>query len=185
MKDLNPELLQKSLEAKKNYRDISMQHWLTAEVWQWQWWVSLALAVIPLYFWWKLLDKKRILEICVYGLMINVFASYLDVTGSEYVWWDYPIRLVPNLPRLFPIDFTVVPVVYMLVYQYFPKWKHFIIANTVVAAIFAFVMEPLMIWMNLYALETWKLYYSFPIYIAMAVICKAGVNAFMKVQWKS
>ena len=180
LKDLNPELLKRSLEAKKNYRDISMEHWLSAEVWQWQWWISLALAVIPLYIWWKLLDKKRIFEICVYGLLVNIFASYLDVVGSEFVWWDYPIRLIPNLPRLLPIDFTVIPVVYMLVYQYFPKWKSFIIVNFIVSAIFSFAMEPLMIWMNLYKLETWKLIYSFPIYILIAVICKATVNAFQK-----
>jgi hypothetical protein len=184
MKDHNPQLLKKSLELKKSYRDISMEHWWAAEFNHWQWWLSLVLSIIPLFIWWKLLDKKRIFEICVYGLMIYVFASYMDLVGSEFVWWNYPIRVIPTLPRIFPIDFSVIPTVYMLVYQYFPKWKEFIVANTIVAGIFAFAMEPLMIWMNLYTLETWKLIYSFPIYILMAVICKVFVNGIYKVSVK-
>ena len=180
LKDLNPELLQRVLEAKIIYKDLSLARWWNCEFNLWQWWLNLILVFVPLYIWWKLLDRKRILEICVYGLLINIVSSYLDVLGSEFVWWDYPIRLIPNLPRLFPIDFTVIPVVYMLIYQYFPKWKSFIIANVIIAIIFAFAMEPLMIWMNLYTLVSWKLIYSFPIYIAMAVVGKSTVNFFMK-----
>jgi len=185
LKDYNENLLQKMIEAKSNYRDISLEHWWNAEFNRWNWWLSLVLAIIPLYIWWKLLDKKRILEICLYGLLINIFSSYLDVYGSGYVLWEYPVRLIPNIPRIFPIDATVIPVVYMLIYQYFPKWKQFIIAHVIIAAVFAFVMEPMLVWMNLYRLMTWKFIYSFPIYIIMAVVCKATVIFFMKVQKKA
>lgn len=182
--DLHPELLKKCLEAKKTYRDLSLEHWWAAEFNRWNWWVSLALAVVPLYIWWKLVDKKRLLEICVYGLLVNVLSSYLDVLGSELVWWDYPVRLIPNLPRLFPIDFTVIPVVYMLIYQYCPTWKWFLVVSTIQSAVFSFIMEPLMIYLNLYDLVSWELIYSFPIYIIVSAVCKATTNAFLKAQRK-
>jgi hypothetical protein len=182
--DLNPELLQKGLEAKKNYRDLSLEHWWVAEFNRWNWWLSLALALVPLYIWWRYVDKKRILEICIYGLLVNILSSFLDVLGSELVWWDYPVRLIPNLPRLLPIDFTVIPVVYMLIYQYCPTWKSFVMVSIIQSAIFSFLMEPLMIYLNLYELVTWKLIYSFPIYILVACSCKIVVNLFLKVQKK-
>jgi hypothetical protein len=179
------ELFNKYLQAKTLMRNLSLEHWVKYEVWKWNWWLSVALTFVPLYIWWIIADKKRLMEIVTYGFFINISASFLDVVGSEFVLWDYPVRVIPNLPRLVPIDFTVIPVVYMLIYQYFPKWKGFLIASTGVAAIFSFIAEPLMVWMKLYMLITWKYYYSFPIYIAMAVVGKVMVNLFKAAQKKA
>ena len=166
-------------------KTLSLHHWWKYEVLKWNWWLSVALTFVPLYIWWKIVDKKRLMEIVAYGFFINISSSFLDVVGSEFVLWDYPIRVIPNLPRLLPIDFTVIPVVYMLIYQLFPKWKGFLIANTVVAAVFSFIAEPLLVWMKLYILITWKYYFSFPIYIAMAAVGKLMVNVFKSAQKKA
>ncbi len=184
MSPLN-DLFYKYLATKKHMKALSLEHWTKFEVWKWNWWLSVVLTIIPLYIWWKIVDKKRLMEIVAYGFFINISASFLDVLGSEFVLWDYPVRVIPNLPRLVPIDFTVIPVVYMIVYQFFPKWKGFLIASTVVAATFSFIAEPLLVWMKLYMLNTWKYYYSFPIYIAMAVVGKLMVNVFKAAQQKA
>jgi len=69
----------------------------------------------------------------------------------------------------------------MLIYQYFTKWKPFITANIVSAAIFTFIGEPLFVMLGIYELIKWKHIYSFPIYIILAIIFKAILNSIMKV----
>ena len=184
MKDLREDLLEKMLAYKIQYKNVSLEHWATAEFGLWTWWLSLILVFLPLYIGWKFLDKKRVVEIAFFGLLVMIISSYLDVLGSEFIWWEYPVLLIPNLPLIFPIDFAVIPVIFMFIYQYFPKWKGFILVNVSISVVFSFVMEPLMIWMNLYRLVSWKLYYSFPIYILMAIFCKFIVHLALKEEEK-
>ncbi|MDP4156135.1 MAG: hypothetical protein Q8929_10915, partial [Bacillota bacterium] len=69
-------------------------------------------------------------------------------------------------------DNGILIVAHMTVYQFFRKWKSFIIANLVMAAIFTFIFEPLTVWLDIYQLDNWKYIYSFPIYVAKAVFLK-------------
>lgn len=175
--DSNPDkLFKKMIEVKGIFKDLSIKHWLNHEVNTWQWWLCVAFIIVPLIIWWKMVDRKRLLEIALYGLLVNTQAAFLDVVGSEFLLWEYPIKLIPIIPRLVPIDLIVIPVVFMLIYQRYPKWKDFLIANTIVSAIFSFIVEPLQVWMGHYKLFAWKHVYSFPIYIAIAVLGKCIIN---------
>ncbi|MDR4886292.1 hypothetical protein RGU12_01870 [Fredinandcohnia sp. QZ13] len=49
----------------------------------------------------------------------------LELVGAQYSFWDYPIAFLPIIPRAFPFDFSIVPVAYMLLYQYFRTWTFF------------------------------------------------------------
>lgn len=80
--------------------------------------------------------------------------------------------LVPAAPPLVIVDLGVIPVVYMLIYQYFPDWKKFTIAISVNALLMAFIGEPIAVVLDIYQLNNWKYIYSFPLYIAMALILK-------------
>ncbi|RYD03459.1 hypothetical protein N752_19970 [Desulforamulus aquiferis] len=90
----------------------------------------------------------------------------------EFDLWDYKYQLVPLFDIFITYDMSIMPVIYMAIYQKFDKWKSFIIANTIVAAIFAFISEPLLVWLDFYLLLKWKYIYSFPIYIAIAIVLK-------------
>ncbi|MFT9497254.1 CBO0543 family protein [Anaerosolibacter sp.] len=175
-------LFQKLVENRRLGTQISLELWLKHEVFTWQWCISLALFIFPYIILWKIVDRKRILEIAVYGLHINIFATLLDVIGSEVVYWKYIGRLIPTPPALLPYDFTVLPMALMAVYQKYPKWKDFIIANTIVSALFSFVAEPLLILLDMYKPLGWKHYYSFPIYILLAVFSKWLVQKFKEKQ---
>lgn len=164
-------LMEEVINVKIRYRDLSFQRWLNYEVFSWQWWFGTA-TILSLIVWWKLVDRKRILEISVFGLIVNVSATILDVTGSELVLWDYSIRVLPHIPMLFPVDFILLPIIDMLIYQYCRKWKQFLIANTIAAAALAFIVEPFAIMIGQYKLFSWRLVYSFPIYLAIAIFSR-------------
>jgi len=171
LKSGNEEYLQ-ILQLRREMGHLSLQHWLRDDLHKWTFWLNFFMVFIPWIIWWKFVDRKRITEIFAYGLLISVASGFMDVIGSEYAVWGYPDVLFPDIARLFPIDLTVIPVVYMLVYQRYSDWRSFFIASTITAAVFSFIAEPILVWLNLYLLVTWRYTYSFPIYIIMALIMK-------------
>jgi len=140
---------------------------------------------LPWLAWWKLADRKVLVEVSCYGLLIIVISVLLDGLGVEMTLWGYPYKLFPLLERLFHADFTVLPITFMLIYQYFPKWKMFIGMCIIIAIIFAFVAEPFSVWLDIYEPYQWKSVYSFPIYVAMPVFCKWLLSIIVAVQNRS
>ena len=175
-------LLQKLIEARRLSRDLSFQHWLQYEVFTWKWWLLILMTIVPYIIVWKIIDRKRILEIAVYGLHINIFSTILDMLGSQFVQWDYTMRIIPIAAAPFPYDFTILPMLFMLIYQRYSKWKDYIIAITIVSAIFTLVAEPLLVTLHMYRLFNWKYIYSFPIYIALAIFSRWLVEQFIAEQ---
>lgn len=169
-------------EANKHLSEVMMRHWFHDDLRKWTWWLSLAMTAVPLIVWWLLVDQTRLLEIIIFGLLANITATLFDVSGSELMLWSYPDKLLPNLPRLLPINFTVIPVTFMLLYQFFPAWNEFIIALVITAVIYTWVAEPLMVFLNLYQLYYWKYWYSFPIYIAMGIGLRLLLEFFLRTQ---
>lgn len=176
----NDYLIEKIIEYKKNISDASITHWLNQELITWQWWLSAFLYLAPLLIWWKMVNRKRLFEIMLFGLFVNITCSFLDVIGTNFTLWEYPIKILPNVPLFFPIDYVDIPVIYMLIYQHYPKWKHFFIAITITSLIFSFIGEPFLVWAKIYQLIHWKYIYSFPIYILIAIMCKVAINWFIK-----
>ncbi|MHB8077083.1 CBO0543 family protein [Desulfosporosinus fructosivorans] len=170
------------IQTKQVYMQLSIEHWLKYEVFTWQWWIGIACVVIPLFVWWKLVDKQRILEISVFGLLINVSTSFLDVLGSESLLWNYTIRILPQTPLLFPVDFILLPIFHMLIYQRYKTWKQFLFASTIVALALAFVVEPLAVYIKQYQLISWQFIYSFPIYILISILSKLVTNKMLSRQ---
>jgi len=168
----NSAMLEQIIQTKLLYKQLSIEHWVNYEVFSWQWWLGIAFVVIPFLVWWKLVDRRRILEIAVFGLLINVFASFLDVLGSESVLWNYTIRTLPQIPLLFPVDYILLPILYILIYQRYKAWKQFLLASTIIALALAFVVEPLAVYIKQYQLISWQFIYSFPIYILISIFSK-------------
>ena len=160
------------MQSKLIYKQLSIEHWLRFEVFTWQWWIGIVFIVIPILVWWKLVDKRKILVITTFGFLVNILATVLDITGSELVLWNYTIRILPQIPLLFPVDFILVPIAYMLIFQRYRAWPQFILASTIVALGLAFILEPLAVYIKQYQLISWHYIYSFPIYILISIISK-------------
>lgn len=93
---------------------------------------------------------------------------------------ELSLPITTTIPRINPIDLSVVPVFHMLVYQYFTKWKTFIIANIVTAFLYAYIAEPIFVKINIYEMTNWKHLYSVPIYILKAVVIKFVLEALLE-----
>lgn len=174
-------MLDDIIKLKIQLRDLALQHYKQYELFDWHWWLNLALVIIPMIIWWIALDKKRLLEICVFGLLVNLVATFLDVAGTHYVFWEYPYYTFPHLPLFIPVDYVIVPVVGMTIYQRFSKWKSFIIVSLVLSAFMSFVCEPLAVYINLYKLITWRYIYSLPIYFIIYIGSKLVTEKFVHI----
>lgn len=162
----------KILDVKYHLFNLQIVNWLNDDLHKWTWYLNLLLIILPVIILWKVINRSRLLEVLVFGLLIAMVVTLLDSLGLAFVLWDYPDKFLPITPRLFPVDFVLLPFAYMLVYQKYMKWKDFIIANVVMSVAFAFVGEPLFVWLNLYDLIHWHYYYSFPIYIIIPIVVK-------------
>ncbi|MDF2985167.1 MAG: hypothetical protein K0R50_677 [Eubacterium sp.] len=155
-------------------------HWCKVELVSYQFWVLLAMLIVPWIVWIKLIDKKRIQEIFIYGLLVVTVVTFFDELGCQLNLWEYKIDIEPYFPRLIPMNFSMLPVVYMLIYQYFPKWKSFLLFNILAAVFFTFIGEPILVAIKIYVLINWKSIYSFPVYIIIAIGLRALTKLVVK-----
>lgn len=159
-------------EITRQLTQARIENWLGECFGTWHWWFLITLLIIPWIVWFKLVEKKNIVELSLYGIIIIFVTNTLDDLGFELSLWYYPLRIIPILSRFISIDCSLLPVIYMLIYQHFSDWKSFFWAMAIASAFFSFIAEPFMVFLGFYQLLAWKHYYSYPIYIALALACK-------------
>lgn len=174
-------LFEKILAAKRLLLQLSIEHWLKYELFTWQWWIKFVYLAIAIFVWYKMVDRKRILEIVSYGLLVSLIATVFDNIGGTLVLWTYSIRLTP-IGFSAVLDLVVLPIIYMLIFQYFPKWKPFIIVNILFSTVASFFLEPLLSLIGVYKELSWKHIYSFFLYILIAVFCKIIIDKLKYIQ---
>lgn len=158
-----------AVEIQRQLTFIRVDEWLREDVFRFRWWFLIALFIVSVAVWWKLVDKTRLHEIVLYASLTTLITLGLDEYGEELSQWDYPTDIIPIFPPLTAIDLASLPIIYSLIYQYFRTWKSFLWATAVMATIFCFVFEPVLAWGGFYQLLKWKYYYGYPIYIIMAI----------------
>ncbi|WP_321166003.1 hypothetical protein [Heyndrickxia sporothermodurans] len=67
----------------------------------------------------------------------------------------------------------MLPVAYMLLYQYFRTWKSFILAQIIMALTYAYIGEPFCAWVKLVHYLEWRYRYSFLYYIIVGIATRA------------
>jgi hypothetical protein len=167
----------KLVELQREQKHALIDYWLNNTFLHWEWWVLLLLTILPWIIWWRIVDKERIYEILTYGFFMGILAVALDSLGTNMVWWTYPHELFSMLPPLVPVDLSLIPCSMMVVYQYFNKWKTFLIANFILALISTFVVEELFILADFFERITWKPYESVLFLIIACILGKWLVNA--------
>ncbi|MGQ7885418.1 CBO0543 family protein [Paenibacillus sp. WC2504] len=119
-----------------------------------------------------LADKKRLIDIVLFGDIMSFLIFLLDHIGCELNLWVYPHKLFPVIPESSAFDLGILPALHMLLFQFFTKWRSYLIANILMATVFAFLCEPISVWIGLYKTLHWRYIYSFPLYILKALIIK-------------
>jgi hypothetical protein len=157
------------VDIQRKLTSIRIDVWLREDVFHFRWWFLLAAFLVSLIIWWKMIDKTRLCEIVLYTAIIMLITLALDEIGEEFCLWDYPTDIIPVFPPLTSVDLASLPMIYSIIYQNFKTWKSLICASLVMATIFCFIFEPILVWSGFYQVLTWKYYYGFPIYTLMAL----------------
>jgi hypothetical protein len=154
--------------------------WLEYEFLTWEWWLLLSFFISPWILWIYTKKREWLVESILFGVIVMVITILLDTIGLQFSFWEYPIEFLPVIPSAFPFDVSLVPVAYMLLFQYNRTWKSFISAQIVMAFVYAFIGEPLCNWINLVCYIKWNYMYSFLYYILIGL----GIRALI-LKWVS
>lgn len=141
-----------------------IDEWFNGQLFNFNWWILLALFFINMFLWWKLADKRRMSELVLYTALVIIWVIVLDEIGEELSLWYYTADIIPLFPPITAIDVSCLPFLYMLIYQYAKTWKIFLIASVVMSVVFCFVFEPIFVWSGVYKMLAWKSWYGLPIY---------------------
>ncbi|MBU7594790.1 CBO0543 family protein [Metabacillus halosaccharovorans] len=175
---MNPSL-QDIMKAQEKVSSLRWYYWRDEIVFTPQWWFMLIFLIILIFVWIRILDHSRIFPILLYGLLTFNIATVLDTFGGELQLWEYPKMVLPWGPRVICID-VMIALFFMMLYQFFVKWKTFIFASIFLSGIFAFVFEPVAMYLGIYKPLIWSNLYSFPIYFLLAISIRGIVEKIRK-----
>lgn len=169
-------------EIQRVFSEARIKNWINIDFMSFNWWVLLIILIVPWIIWWKLVDKKRMVEILLYGLIASTLITYADAIGVELLLWTYPTKFIPILPSLVPLNFTLFTVLFMLIYQYTNNWKSYIVVQLISSVISAFICLPILNWMGIGKILKWNYFYSFLLLIGVALLSKLFINIFLNRQ---
>lgn len=147
----------------------------------WQFWVVLAMFLLPLVVLILFIDRRKVFQLGFYGYGIHIFFAIIDSFGVVKGLWIYPYKLLPALPASVALDSSFVPVTFILLYQYIlNKGKNYYIWMLFLCITFAFFIKPLMVGLGLFRFGGKENFLMlFWGYVAVALIPKWITDFFM------
>jgi hypothetical protein len=120
-------------------------YWQKYSDWgNWQFWVLLLCMLVPLIVLLIRLDRKRTFEILFFGYTVHMLWTYTDLILIRKGFIDHDYFLLPFLPQGLGITSSLLPVAFMLVYQFCINHdKNFFVFATGLSALVAFVFTPI------------------------------------------
>ncbi|WP_227413546.1 CBO0543 family protein [Cytobacillus luteolus] len=139
------DLFESLVEKRVQFNNEIDQYWEQfSNIDTWQFWACVAMLIIPLIILFVLLDRTRVFEIGFYGFSIHAITLYLDTYGIKEGLWGYPFQLSPYIVSNFTLDASLIPVTFMLIYQFtFHRSRLFYISNLAGIIAFAFILKPI------------------------------------------
>jgi hypothetical protein len=80
------------------------------------------------------------------------------------------------VPGVFPLDFTVVPILLMFAHQYGDTWSRYLTWSVVASVIFSFGVSPVFQYFGIKAYYNWNFGYFFLLMMAVAVISRLVIQ---------
>lgn len=175
--------MDKVLQIQEKASKLQFQYWQEEVYLSPQWWFLLFSLIAPWFLFWLLFDRNQAFRTWIVGLFIMLTSFFLDEVGASFQLWEYPYTLTPLEREVFdPANFTLLPIVYMLVYQYTRSWKGYLISLIFVALFNTYIGGGLFRLIGAYELVTWKSIYSVPIYYLLGVLARYFVQCLEKLQ---
>lgn len=181
MKDVQVNSFERLGRIQKELSDGWIDYWSKySNVDTWQFWVNAILFILPLILLFFTIDRKRAFHIGFFGYSVHMMAGYLDGLATRLGLWEYPYKLVPILPISITLDTSLIPVVFMLLYQWtLKRKKNYYIYAVIFCALFAFGLKPILSDLHFFQFEGGTNYFHlFLFYVFGAIIAKWITNVF-------
>ncbi len=160
----------------REFHSMQTNIWLHHDLFSPQWWGILILNFLFLILFVLIIDRDRLLLI-LFAFMVNfTIVGVANEVGSFYHFWSYPHQFLVFTLRFNEVDFAVVHVILSLIYQFFSKWKTYLITAIVSSAILCFIGIPIFVFFGMYKLVNWNYLYSFLVTILMFLMSKIIVD---------
>jgi hypothetical protein len=183
MNEHQVEILNESTSKQIDATHMLLDYWSTySHVGTWQFWtIIICLFALPLAVLYFAIDKEKIFLMGFYGFSINIWLNLADGIGSQLGWWVYPYLALPFTPTGFTLSSAIVPVVFILVYQWTLNHnKNFYLYSFLLAAILSFLFLPLLSAIDFFKLTIGAGYwFMLAIYTVVFLISKLIVSVFL------
>ncbi|WP_088105680.1 CBO0543 family protein [Halalkalibacter urbisdiaboli] len=179
------ELIDKIKSLKEQLTEMQNQYWqLYSNMGTWQFWVILLMFTLPLVALYFLIDRRKMLLLGFYGFNIHIWFGYINVWGYNRGLWEYPYELVPFLPGNLALDASLIPVLFMLVYQWtLNHRKNYYLYTLGLSAFLSFIFKPFLVAVHLFELDKGTTYiHLFIAYCVIFLFSKLITSIFLKMQ---
>lgn len=177
--------MEEVIELRRKIFSISSTTWENEMLFSLKWWALILVVLVVWYVWWRFVNKERFVEICLVGFIAGLLSTILNSIGVEFTLWGFPDQLIGSIRVINVLDLTIIPVSYMLIYQYCPKWKPYLSVVFMWGFSGSFIGQPIFSYLDLYQLIKWDYILSLPVYIFIGVVVKLIVTGIMKVHFSA
>jgi hypothetical protein len=127
-------------EKKAELSSVYDSYWSRySDFGSWQFWLIVASLLAPLILLFFTVDRKRLFEVFFFGYTVHVLWAYIDIALGRRGIFVHKYFLTPVLPNATNMTASVLPVGYLLVYQYCTNHKkNFYLYTLILSAVFAF-----------------------------------------------
>ncbi|AYA75643.1 hypothetical protein DOE78_09390 [Bacillus sp. Y1] len=133
----------------------------------WQWWLGVALFIIPWVVWFSLRKKDSTGRLLLGGLMTIILSLTIDLAALSLGLWSYPMVIIPLAPFLFlPYHFSLAPVAVMFALQIKPNMNP-LLKGVIFSSIAAFGGMNLFDAIDFYNPKNWSTLYDFIIFLTL------------------
>ncbi|WML56476.1 CBO0543 family protein [Neobacillus sp. PS2-9] len=148
--------------------DHRMNSWKQEVLFTWQWWLGIALTIIPIVLWVIFRNRESTDRLLYSGFFVCLVSVTADNIGVQLSFWNYLRPVTPAIPSYLPFDFSLMPISVMFLIQFFHNRNPWFI-GIVFGILTAFVGEPFFKWLGIYEPTNWKFGFSIPLYSVIYV----------------
>ena len=162
--------------------NLIMDKWLAEDLFSLRWWAMIGLIVFSYSLCFSLFDKRRLSRLFLFGSLVTVGAVVYETIGVNFVLWVCTTPVFPIIPCLLVPYLTILPIYYMLIFQYTSTWRQFSLWNLVAVSIYSFILLPVLIHFKIVRLDNWEPFYHIPLIFFIATLARAVTLLLEKVE---
>ncbi|MGG7620344.1 CBO0543 family protein [Bacillus coreaensis] len=160
-------------QSEKAYNDFTEISSLFAKIVSeefistWQWWLGIALFIIPWIAWFAFRKKDSTGRLLLGGLITIILSLTIDLAALSLGLWSYPMVILPLAPFLFlPYHFSLAPVGIMFALQIKPKMNP-LLKGVLFSSLAAFGGMNFFDAIDFYNPKSWSTLYDFIIFLTL------------------